>query len=101
MPKASIKMRYNRDRESVCCGCSEKGDEVLEMYDICVGKTIFTICDVCNEALNMKSLKAIVELNGRVKQQRDMAILRRRAHGSYAAKHRYEKELEKRKENFE
>lgn len=74
----SIKMRNNKDRGATCCECGEGQDNVLNMFDICVGGKIFTICDCCNEKLFRKTLSASVMVNGRVKSQRDMSIIRSR-----------------------
>lgn len=79
----AIKMRNNTHDDAVCCDCGEAQNQVLNMYDICIGGTIFTICDRCNEKLFDKSLKAICERNGRVKTGRDMAIIRRRGQEDY------------------
>jgi hypothetical protein len=48
------------------------------MFDLCIGGNIMTICDVCNEKIFDKTLAAEVMKNGRVKSQKDMAIIRRR-----------------------
>ena len=44
-------MRHNNNANSVCCECGDKRNQVLEMFDVCVGGNIFTICDKCNEQL--------------------------------------------------
>ena len=77
------KMRNNKNEDSFCCNCGETQKQVLNMYDLCIGDTIFTICDRCVEQMQMKLLKAIVERNGRVKSGRDMAIIRRRGQDDY------------------
>lgn len=73
-----IKMRNNTKSDAVCCECGEGQKEVLNMFDLCVGGNIFTICDACNEKLLSKCLSAEVMKNGRVKSQKDMAIIRKR-----------------------
>lgn len=73
-----IKMRNNTKPDAICCECGESQKEVLNMFDLCIGGYIFTICDVCNEKLLSKSLSAEVMKNGRVKSQRDLAIIRKR-----------------------
>ena len=40
----AIKMRRNTKSDAICCECGEGKKEVLEMFDVCVGKNIFTIC---------------------------------------------------------
>lgn len=74
----AIKMRHNKDKEAFCCECGSGQDDSLGMYDICIGGTILTICDVCNEKIFSKCLSAEVMKNGRVKSQHDMAIIRKR-----------------------
>lgn len=74
----AIKMRHNNNKSAVCSGCGNSKDKSLEMYDICIGKTVLTICDACNEQIFNKCLKAEVEKNGRPKDARDMRIVRER-----------------------
>ena len=68
-------MRNNKKENACCCECGESQKEVLNMYDLCVGGNMFTICDVCNEKLFYKTLHASVLLQGRVKEPRDMKII--------------------------
>lgn len=74
----AIKMRNNTKPDAVCCECGKSQNQVLNMFDLCIGGNIMTICDVCNEKIFDKTLSAEVMKNGRVKSQRDMAIIRRR-----------------------
>lgn len=74
----AIKMRNNTDKEAFCCECGDSQNEVLNMFDLCIGGQIFTICDACNERILSKTLSAEVIKNGRVKSQHDMAIIRKR-----------------------
>lgn len=74
----AIKMRNNNNQNAVCCECKETQDQVLNMFDICIGGTILTICDRCNEQLFSKTLSAECYKSGRVKSQADLAIIRRR-----------------------
>lgn len=73
-----IKMRNNTKSDAVCCECGERQDQVLNMFDLCIGGNIMTICDVCNEKLFDKTLAAEVMKNARVKSQRDIEIIRQR-----------------------
>lgn len=73
-----IKMRNNTNPDAICCECGERQDQVLNMFDLCIGGNIFTICDACNEKIFRKCLSAECLKNGRVKSQRDMAIIRKR-----------------------
>lgn len=95
----SIKMRYNKDRDAVCCECGDHKNDVLDMFDICIGGEIFTICDVCNLDLFYKTLKAECNKNARVKTQHDMAVLRKRGEKSYRARFLLRQEQEKAKRN--
>ncbi len=79
----AIKMRNNKDTDSVCCECGDCRKNVLDMFDVCVGNNIFTICDRCNEALLYKTLRAECAKNARVKTPDDMKVMRKRANGSY------------------
>ncbi len=91
----AIKMRNNKELDSICCECGDHRKDVLDMFDLCIGGNIITICDVCNEQILNKTLKAEVAKNGRVKTQEDMRVLRKRAHGSYKAKWQLKNEEKK------
>lgn len=82
----AIKMRNNRDLDSVCCECGDSRKDVLDMFDLCIGGNVLTICDVCNEQILAKTLKAECAKNGRTKTQHDMTVMRKRADGSYKYK---------------
>lgn len=82
----AIKMRNNKDPNSVCCECGDHRKNVLDMFDLLIGGQIITICDVCNEQILDKTLKAECNKNGRVKTPHDMAVMRKRANGSYKSK---------------
>ena len=68
----AIKMRNNTDKDACCCECGETQKEILNMFDLCIGGEIFTICDACNEVLFYKTLRAECYKNGRVKSQHDI-----------------------------
>ena len=80
----AIKMRNNSKPDAICCECGETQQEVLNMFDLCIGKTILTICDVCNNKIFYKTLNAECIKNGRVKTQQDLAIIRKRYHKNNA-----------------
>lgn len=82
----AIKMRNNKDLDTVCCECGDHRSEVLDMFDLRIGGYIFTICDQCNEEILHKTLKAECAKNARVKTQEDMRVIRKRANGSYKSK---------------
>jgi hypothetical protein len=79
-------MRNNSKADSVCCECGQTKKQVLDMFDVCVGGNIFTICDACNETLFYKTLRAECYKNGRVKSKEDMAIIRQRNQRKYGLK---------------
>lgn len=74
----AIRMRNNKELDSVCCECKLPRNKVLDMYDLCIGGNIFTICDECNEALFYKTLRAECNKNARVKSNHDIAIINER-----------------------
>ena len=96
----ALRMRNNKEPDSVCCECGDSRKQVLDMFDICIGGNIFTICDRCNEILFYKSLRAECAKNARVKTPQDMAVLRKRAEGSYKAKWQLQ-QLEKKESSKE
>lgn len=77
----AIKMRNNPKKNAVCCECGSPQDEVLNMFDLLIGGKVLTVCDVCNEEILYKTLRANVMKNERVKSQRDLRIIRRRQRG--------------------
>lgn len=86
----AIKMRNNTNPNSVCCECGDARKDVLDMFDIRIGGTVLTICDVCNEEILNKTLKAECAKNARVKTPQDRKVLMMRAQkkspSSYKAK---------------
>ena len=87
----AIKMRNNTNPDSICCECGETRRKVLDMFDVKIGGNIFTICDVCNEALFYKTLRAECYKNGRVKSKEDMAIIHSRKQANYEIEELHEK----------
>lgn len=75
----AIKMRNNNDSDAVCCECWETQNQVLNMFDVCIGDTVLTICDSCNEKLFNKVLHAECYKNERLKSQEDLAVIRKRS----------------------
>ena len=74
----AIKMRTNKDPDAVCCECWATADQSLGMFDICIGGTVHTVCDLCTDKILSKTVSAIVGINHRVKSPQDMDIIRRR-----------------------
>lgn len=80
----AIRMRNNTDPEAKCCNCGERQADVLNMFDLGVGNLVLPVCDVCNNQILVKALRAECMKNGRTKSQRDMAIIRKRQQAAYA-----------------
>lgn len=91
----AIKMRNNKDPNSVCCSCGDVRKDTLEMFDLLIGTTLVTICDVCNEQILSKTLKGEVNKNGRVKTPQDMRVMRKRAINSPHARYMEQRERER------
>ena len=76
----AIRMRINKDGNAKCKVCGNGRDKSLELFDIAfTDKNIITICDLCNEVLFNKTLRATCGVNHKVKSQADMAIIRNRS----------------------
>lgn len=77
--KNTIKMRVCKDEEAVCKICGTPRDKCLEIFEISfTEKQIIRICDLCNEALLTKSVKASCMINNRTKSNIDMKIIQNR-----------------------
>lgn len=77
--KNEIKMRVCKDEEAVCKVCGKSRKESLEIFEVFfTEKQIIRICDLCNDTLLNKSLKASCMINHRVKSNADMRVIRTR-----------------------
>lgn len=77
-----IRMRINKDQDCICKVCGATRRNSLELFDIAfTDKHIITICDLCNEKLFNKTLKAACGINAKVKSQHDLAVIRSRPSG--------------------
>ena len=77
--RKEIRMRTNKSSDAVCKVCGATRKNSLDLFDIAfVDKHIITICDMCNEQLFNKTLKATCYVNGRIKSQTDLRIIRSR-----------------------
>ena len=74
----AIKMRNNTKKDAICCECGDGQEDVLSMFDVCIGKTILTVCDICNQKLFYKCLHADVMVQSRTLTPREMRINRKR-----------------------
>lgn len=75
--KKRIKMRVSKN-DCSCSSCGAKRKQSLEMFDICIGNMIFTLCDECSDELFRKTLKANCMVQGKVKSKEDMMIINNR-----------------------
>ena len=69
-----IKMRVNRDKESICFNCCTTWKNTPEMYDLAIGKEnhiILPLCQKCIRELFTKTLKADVKYNAKLKSDED------------------------------
>ena len=76
--KEKIRMRINKHSDAICETCGEGSSQVLEMFDLMIGSTIHTICDRCADQIFPQTLRATCGVNGKVKSQHDLAIIRKR-----------------------
>lgn len=75
--KKRIKMRVSKN-DYFCSSCNAKRKESLEMFDVCIGNTLFTLCDECMDELFRKTLKASCIVNGKLKSADDMKVINNR-----------------------
>lgn len=74
----AIKMRNNKNPDAICDECYNTADQSLGMFDICICGNVFTVCDLCTDKILNKTLAAVCSINGKVKSQHDLAIIRKR-----------------------
>lgn len=73
-----IKMRVSKDNEAMCTSCMASRQTSVEMLDIAIGKTIVSVCDLCNKELFTKVLTADCNVNAKIKTPRDMKVINKR-----------------------
>ena len=87
--RKEIRMRTNKSYDAVCKVCGATRKNSLDFFDIAfTDKHIITICDMCNEQLFNKSLKATCYVNGRVKSDKDLAVKASRRSKLFKSEHR-------------
>lgn len=75
----AIKMRTVRDPETECKICGATRQQSLEIFEIMfTEKAKLTLCDLCNEELFHKTLKASCNVNSKLKSKEDIAIINKR-----------------------
>lgn len=70
-----IKMRINKNKESICFNCHCIWKNTPEMYDLSIGfdkQRILPLCQNCLNEIFKKSLKASCNYNARIKSKEDM-----------------------------
>ena len=71
----AIRMRVNKNPDSVCDICHSSRKSVLDMFDLCLNNHITTLCDLCNDSLFSKTLKANCYVNSRLKDKHDIKVI--------------------------
>ena len=84
----ALKMRIRKDDDGICQCCGATAKRCLDMFDIRFGNETITICDECNNKLLLKTLKAQVHVNGRLKTKDDIAIINARHAKIYTSESR-------------
>lgn len=74
-----IKMRTVKDPEAICKICGATKKQSLEIFEIMfTEKAKLTLCDLCNNKLLCKTLKASCNVNGKIKSKEDIAVINKR-----------------------
>lgn len=71
-------MRVCRDADAKCSNCGNTREQSLEMFDLCIGRQIMAICDMCNNRLFQKTLAASCSVDHKTKSESDMKLIRSR-----------------------
>lgn len=72
-------MRTVKDPEAVCKICGATRKQSLEIFEIMfTEKAKLTLCDLCNDKLLYKTLKASCMVNGKLKGKEDIAVINKR-----------------------
>lgn len=71
-------MRVNTNGDAVCCECGNGRSNSIELFDIMIGGEVFTLCDLCNDMLFQKVLRASCSVSSKVKSPADMLIIKKR-----------------------
>lgn len=75
----AIKMRTVRDPDAICKICGATRKQSLEIFEIMfTEKAKLTLCDLCNEELLHKTLKASCKVNNKLKSKEDIMIINKR-----------------------
>lgn len=79
MANNQIRMRVNKESNCKCKVCGSTRENSLELFDIAfTDKNVITICDLCNEKLFNKTLKANCAVNAKLKDKHDLLVIRNR-----------------------
>lgn len=76
----AIKMRTIKNQpEAICKICGATKAQSLEIFEIMfTDKAKLTLCDLCNEELFHKTLKASCNVNAKLKTKADLEVIRKR-----------------------
>lgn len=67
--KEAIKIRVNNKQNDICSGCGKLSkNEKKEFYDMMIGKDIVHLCFDCIDMMFIKTLKATVQYQGKLKE---------------------------------
>lgn len=77
----AIKMRTVKGDPTVTCKiCGATRKQSLEIFEIAfTDKAKLTICDLCNDKLLYKTIKASCRVNEKLKSKEDMLVIRKRS----------------------
>lgn len=72
-------MRTVKNTDAVCKICGATRQQSLEIFEIMfTEKAKLTICDLCNNKLLYKTLRASCKVNERIKNAADFEVIRKR-----------------------
>ena len=75
----AIKMRTVKEPDAVCKICRATRKQSLEIFEIMFTKKAkLTLCDLCNDKLLYKTLKASCNVNAKLKSKEDIAVINKR-----------------------
>lgn len=76
----TIKMRTIKNQTNITCEiCGNTKKQSLEMFELLLTENIkITLCDLCNDKLLNKTLKASCNVQGKLKTKADLEVIRKR-----------------------
>lgn len=73
-----MRARINKKQDCICLDCGNERKDSLELYDLKIGNTVFTLCDLCANDLFKITLKLTTNLQGKLKSSKDLALISKR-----------------------